>query len=103
MSAGVQPPPKGLQMPPQPVAGTDGFSTYGASASASSALGFSEVEEEENRFITRMGEETEVERERRRITSGNSRVKGDVDERSATPTAPGMERRYVTSCLHCGS
>lgn len=88
MSAGVHPPPKGLQMPAPPTP-SDGFSTYGASASASSALDYSETENHENRYISLHGDDTEVERRmeyKRRDSSGTA-------GRSATPTAPGIERK----------
>lgn len=90
MSAGVHPSPRGLQMPPAPVNGTDGFSTYGASASMSSALGFSEAEEEENRFIMGMGDETEVEREG---SAGKGPRVNSSSKSLTTPVAPGLERK----------
>ena len=91
MSAGVFPAPKGLQMPVPPPT-TDGFSTYGASASASSALDYSETEEQENRFISLLGDETEVERRMEYKRADSSGTTGGTG-RSATPTIPGIERK----------
>lgn len=88
MSAGVHPAPKGLQLPAPPPT-TDGFSTYGASASASSAFDQNEREEQENRFISLLGDETEVERRMEYKRADSSGTTG----RSATPTGPGIERK----------
>lgn len=73
--------------------GNDGFSTYGAaSASARSAMEFSEMEEEENRFVGLRGNETERETEQKRSFLRSNMNSGEAG-RSLTPIPPGIERK----------
>jgi hypothetical protein len=71
--------------------GTGNGNMYGASTSARSAMEFSEIEEEENRFVGFRGNETETESAQRRALRSSMNM-GDGG-RGQTPIPPGIERK----------